>query len=197
MSFGSGHYSWLIGTVVIALVAFLLYRRGRRLIGHQRLMEGRLKRRVVLFFVVIGLLLAAYARHPSSGIAYAAAAAGFAAGLVVALIALRYTQMGRDERGIWYVPNLYLGIGLVALLVARFVYEYFVLLPQFKKQVAAAAAHGAHGAPIVFQPEPVFHGVLFLVLGYYLVYYLGILIRAHRDRHLLTPGPEDGGTPNG
>lgn len=197
MSFGSGHYSWIIGAGVIALVAFLLYRRGRRLIGHQRLMEGRLKRRVVLFIVAIVLLLVTYAHQPHAEIAYAAAAVGFFAGLAVALIALRFTQMGRDERGIWYVPNLYLGIGLVALLVGRFLYEYFVLFPEVKKQVAAAAAQGASGAPVMIPPEPILHGVFFLVLGYYAVYNLGILVRAHRDRHLLAPEPEDGGTSNG
>jgi hypothetical protein len=32
------------------------------------------------------------------------------------------------------------------------------------------------------------HGILFLVLGYYLVYYVGILLRAHR---LQTGAPTD------
>jgi hypothetical protein len=28
------------------------------------------------------------------------------------------------------------------------------------------------------------HGILFLVLGYYVVYYAGILVRARREGHL-------------
>ena len=188
MAPGSGHYSWTLIAAAVAVLAFLLYRRGRRLIGHQRFHQRRLVIRVVLFGVVTVLLLVSFTGRPAPGLAYASAAAGFAIGLLVALVALRFTQMGRDENGVWYVPNLYLGMGLVSLLVARFIYEYFVIFPQVRKQIQAAAAHGGAGVhPAVFTPQPVLHGVLFLVLGYYVTYYLGILIRARREGHLLAP----------
>lgn len=180
MTAGTGHYSWAIIVAIVALLAFVLYRRGKRLIGHQRYNERRTVIRTVLFGVLILFVLASYVHQPDPILQYGSAAGGFVLGVIIALLALRYTQMGRDEKGVWYVPNLYLGIGLIALLVARFVYEYFVIFPQIRKQaeaVARATAHpGAVNMPVTSQP--VLHAVLFLVLGYYLFYYVGILMRA-------------------
>lgn len=187
----SGHYSWIAIVAVVAVVALLLYRRGRRLIGHQRFHERRITFRVVFLAVVSVFLLVTYARRADPVLEYASVAGGFLVGLMIALVALRFTQMGRDEGGVWYVPNMYLGIGLIALLIARFAYEYFVLFPQLKKQMVAAAAHGATAT---LPSQPVLHGILFLVLGYYVIYYLGILIRARREGHLKAAGQGSGGT---
>lgn len=184
-----GHYSWAAIVAVVALLAFVLYRRGKRLIGHQRFHERRLTIRVIIFAAVGVLLLVTYAHRIDPVLEYGSAAGGFAVGLIVALIALRFTQMGRDEDGVWYVPNLYLGIGLIALLLARFVYEYFVMFPQIRKQVEEASAQGAAAAhSVAFTPQPILHGILFLVLGYYVAYYLGILVRARREGHLHAEG---------
>lgn len=185
MTSGFGHYGWAIIVFLVAFFAFLLYRRGKRLIGHQRFQERRMIIRTVIFGVLILFLLASYARRPDPLLGYGSAAAGFVLGIVIGLLALRFTQMGRDEDGVWYVPNTYLGIGLIALLVGRFVYEYVVVFPQIRKQAQMAAAQasahpnapvGAHMSAVASQP--ILHAVLFIVLGYYLVYYLGILLRA-------------------
>jgi O-antigen/teichoic acid export membrane protein len=180
-----GHYSWIIIVAVVALVAFVMYRRGRRLIGHQRFHERRIVTRAIVLVALSVYLAVMYARRGDPMLAYASAACGFAVGLVIALISLRFTRMGVDERGVWYVPNLFLGIGLIAVLVGRFVYEYFVLFPQIKKQMAAAGAQGASAAhAVALGPQPVLHGILFLVLGYYVIYYAGVLVRARREGHL-------------
>ncbi|MGA7966318.1 MAG: hypothetical protein WCB49_10585 [Gammaproteobacteria bacterium] len=184
-----GHYGWGAIVAVVAIVALLLYRRGRRLIGHQRFNERRLIIRVVIFAVLCVLLLVSYAHRMDPMLEYGSSAGGFAGGVIVALIALRFTQMGRDEYGVWYVPNLYLGIGLIALLLARFAYEYFVMFPQIQKQMEAASAQGAAAVhSIAFAPQPILHGILSLVLGYYVAYYLGILVKARREGHLRVAG---------
>lgn len=185
MTSGAGHYSWAIIVAIVALLAFVLYRRGKRLIGHQRYNERRTLIRSVIFGVLILFVLASYMHRPDPLLQYGSAAGGFVLGVIIGLLALRYTQMGRDEKGVWYVPNLYLGIGLIALLVGRFVYEYFVIFPQVKKAADAAEQAGAHaGAPgamhVSITSQPVLHAVLFLVLGYYLLYYIGIVLRARR-----------------
>ena len=181
----SGHYSWLAIVAVVAVLALVLYRRGRRLIGHQRFHERRIIIRAVILAAVSVLLLVTYARRADPMLEYASSAGGFLVGLVIALVALRFTQMGRDEKGVWYVPNLYLGIGLIALLIARYVYEYVVFFPQFKKQMLAAQTHGT---AMVLPSQPVLHGILFLVLGYYVIYYLSLLIRVRREGHLESAG---------
>ena len=177
----SGHYSWLAIVVIVAVLALLLYRRGRRLIGHQRFNERRIIFRIVLLAALSVFLLVTYGQHGAPMVEYAGSAGGFLVGLVIALVALRFTQMGRDEGGVWYVPNLYLGIGLLALLVARYVYEYVVIFPQIKKEMTAAAARGTVQA---LPSLPVLHGILFMVLGYYMIYYLSLVIRARREGHL-------------
>lgn len=174
---GFGHYGWVWVVALVALLGFALYRRGRRLIGHQRFTERRTQFRVGLLVVVIAGLVYSYMQRGNPQMVLLSAGAGVAAGVLVALAALRFTQMGRDDKGVWYVPNVYLGIGLIVLLVARYAYEYVVVFPQIRKQAELAAAYGAR-MPIAQQP--MLHGILFLVLGYYLVYYAGILLRARR-----------------
>lgn len=174
MTAGLGHYGWVWIVALAAILAFALYRRGRRLIGHQRVNDKRIFTRIMLLAVLIALALSSYTRGANAVEGYEAAAAGFVLGVVVALAALRFTQMGRDKEGVWYVPNLYLGIGLIGLLVARFAYEYFVVFPQIRQ---AAAEPGAVAAITV---GPLIHGLLFVVLGYYLIYYIGILWLARR-----------------
>ncbi len=178
----SGHYSWIAIVAIVAVVAFILYRRGRRLIGHQRFHQRRITVRAVILAAAAVLFLVQYAHRTDPMLEYASAAGGALVGFVIGFVALRFTQMGRDENGVWYVPNLYLGIGLVALLIARFVYEYVVIFPQIKKQMAAASA--AHGVVPVLPAQPMLHGILFLVIGYYVFYYLGLLVRARREGHL-------------
>ncbi|MGH8426775.1 MAG: DUF1453 domain-containing protein [Gammaproteobacteria bacterium] len=190
MTTGLGQYSWIGIVVVVALLAFVLYRRGRRLIGHQRFDERRILVRTAIIAVIGVVLLVSYGRSADPALEYESAAGGFVIGAIIAFFALRFTQMGRDERGLWYVPNLYLGIGLIALLVARFAYEYIVVFPQIQHQ-AEAAAHS--GGTVTVSSQPMLHGVLFLVLGYYIVYYAGIVLRAKRF-HAEAPTENKSGT---
>ncbi|MGH8162177.1 MAG: hypothetical protein ACRESR_08575, partial [Gammaproteobacteria bacterium] len=120
---------------------------------------------------------------------YAGMAVGFGIGVIIALLSLRLTRMGRDEAGIWYVPNLYLGVGLIALLVARFVYEYIVVFPAIRRAAATqgAAAQTGFGSPSMLS------GVLFLVIGYYLAYYTGVYLRARRLESQPPPTEKENG----
>ncbi len=191
MAFDFGHYGWAIIVVVVLLLAFVLYRRGKRLIGLQRFNERRTLVRTVIMGVLILLVLASYLHLPDPVLQYGSAAAGFVLGVVVALPALHYTQMGRDKKGVWYVPNLYLGIGLIALLVARFVYEYMVVFPQIRHQVQMAVEQKG-AVPMSIASQPILHAVLFLVLGYYLLYYAGIILRSRHMESESTTHSEGG-----
>lgn len=180
---GFGHYGWLWLVAFAAIMIFALYRRGRRLIGRQRYSRRRVLVRTVVLAAAVLLITYSYLRQSGQLETWASVAAGFAVGVVIALVALRFTGMGRDERGIWYIPNLYLGIGLIALLVARYVYEYVVILPQARQASAAAAMPASTG----LATTAVLHGLLFVVLGYYLCHYLGIYLRARRLEAEVSP----------
>jgi hypothetical protein len=191
MAFDFGHYGWAIIVVIVLLLAFVLYRRGKRLIGHQRFNERRTRVRTVIFGALILFVLASYIHLPDPVLQYGSAIVGLVLGVVVALLALHYTQMGRDEKGVWYVPNLYLGIGLIALLVARFVYEYMVVFPQIRHQVQMAVEQKGT-VPMSITSQPILHAVLFLVLGYYLLYYAGIILRSRHMESESTTHSEGG-----
>lgn len=195
MSALSSHYSWIVIVAIIALAAFVLYRRGRRLIGHQRFNQRRTAMRVVLLVALLVYLVIVYALRANPALLAIVAAGGFVAGLIVAVFSLRFTKMGVDERGVWYVPNLFLGIGLIAVLVGRFVYEYVVIYPRIEEQVEAASAQGTDAAHVAaLNSQPILHGILFLVLGYYVIYYAGLLLRARREGHLEAGRQSSGGT---
>lgn len=181
MSFGDSAWIWVPALAAILLLVF--YRRARRLIGRQRYREGRMMRRVIFIFIIVVLVAFSLAggRHSATGLW--SAALGLIIGAVIAGVALRITQMGDDEQGVWFVPNRYLGIALLLLLVARYVYEFVTISPQIRRAIASASRN--HPTKVVVPPQPMVHALLFLVLGYYLFYYAGITLRA---RHMLRSG---------
>lgn len=177
MTSSINHGGWIWILALVAVVGFALYRRGRRLVGRQRYRENRVLVRVIIIGVVVVIAVVPLFHQKAVAESLGSAVAGFLVGAIIAVLALRFTRMERDENGVWYVPNLYLGIGLIALLIARFAYEYVVLLPQVRRQMALAA----HGVTLqVVTVSPMLHAVLFLVLGYYIVYYGGVVLRARR-----------------
>jgi hypothetical protein len=182
----SSHYSWIVIVAIVALLAFVFYRRGRRLIGHQRFNQRRITLRAGLLGALLIYLVVIYTLRGNPALVAIAAAGGFVAGLIVAWVSLRCTKMGVDEHGVWYVPNLFLGIGLIAVLVGRFVYEYVVIYPRIEKQMVAAAHGGEAGQVVQLGSQPILHGILFLVLGYYIIYYAGLLLRERREGLLET-----------
>lgn len=175
MSFS--HYTWIWIVAFVLLLAFVLWRRGRRMIGRQRFSERRTRMRSILFLIFTALLAWIYVRHGYPAVFYLSLVVGFVVGAIIAAFALRFTRMGRDERGVWYTPNIYLGTGLIVLLVGRYVYEYFVILPRVQERMQTAA-QGVQHTPVLY--HPVLYGLLFVVLGYYVVYYGGLLYKVKR-----------------
>lgn len=176
--FGQHDWIWVVAFAAILLIAYRFYRRIRRLVGRQRIQERRLWLRAGIIGVAAVAVAISLALRPNAATLLGAAGTGLVVGAVIGIVSLRLTEMGRDERGMWYVPNLYLGIGLIALLIARLVYDYAVIMPQVRHQLAQSAAPGA--APAAVAASPMSEAILFLVIGYYVLYYGGILVRARR-----------------
>lgn len=176
--FGNNDWVWVAAFAAVLLIAYRLYRRVRRLIGRQRFAERRLWIRTALVSALIVFVTVSLVLSGNVAVSLESAAAGFAVGVAIGVVALRFLQMGHDEDGLWYIPNLYLGIGLIGLLIARLVYKYIVIVPELKRELAQTAGHGA--TQVTMPESPLFHAILFLVLGYYLVHYGGILLRGRR-----------------
>jgi hypothetical protein len=152
-----------------ALILFALYRRFRKLIGRQLLQPSRLKFRIGILSLVT-LLLVARSMH-STNLA-AAGLAGFAAGATLAYVGLRLTRFETMPDGIFYTPNGYIGAAISIILISRLAYRFQVLYPSMQ------AAHAESGDPFAaFQRSPLTLALFGIVIGYYLAYCAGLLIR--------------------
>ena len=113
----------LITGALIAVIAWRMYSRIRRVIGRQRLSLKRVWVRIVLFPLVIALMAFAAFRHPA---ALGYLACGVAIGLALGVFGLRLTKYEVTGEGRFYTPSAHLGIALSTLLVARIAYRFAV-----------------------------------------------------------------------
>lgn len=156
--------------------AFGMIRRMRSHVGRQRLHRHRLRARTLMLVVGCGLLLAAAAHRELFLIAEIA---GLVLGAALALFSLRLTRFEADGGNRYYTPNLYIGLGLTLLFMARIVYRLLLMWPTLQ---AGQLPQGnpwmggvASGTPVA---SAVTAALLLAMLGYYLCYYAGLLRHA-------------------
>src|SRR5215475_9381185 len=155
--------------VIAALVVFMLYRRFRRLFGRQPLQPARLKARVVILAIVAGLFALRGLHSPNIA---AAVLGGGALGAALAWFGIRLTRFEVTPAGIFYTPSGYIGIVLSALLLSRLAYRFVVLYPTFQ------ASKAETGNPFaMYKSSPLTVALLGIVIGYYIAYCVGLLIR--------------------
>jgi hypothetical protein len=153
-----------------ALILFALYRRFRRLFGRQPLQPQRLKVRIVLLSLVTLVLVV---RCMYSANLSAACLGGFATGAALAYWGLRLTRFDTMPGGIFYTPNGYIGAILSALLLSRIVYRFQVLYPMMQ------TARSETGNPFaIYERSPLTLAIFGVVIGYYLAYCIGLLMRS-------------------
>jgi hypothetical protein len=176
--------------VFAALFAFLLYRRFRRLFGRQALQPTRLKARVVML-AIVAALFALRGLH-SANIAVAVLGGG-ALGAALAWFGIRLTRFEVTPKGIFYTPSGYIGIVLSALLLGRLAYRFVVLYPSFQ------TAKAETGNPFaMYQSSPLTVALLGIVIGYYMAYCVGLLLRGAelREQSPQLPGPDAASPPS-
>lgn len=169
---------------IAAFVLLALYRRFRRLFGRQLLQPGRLKFRIAIF-ALAAVLIAMRSLH-SSPMAMAGGA-GLVIGAALAYVGLRLTRFEKLADGIHYTPNSYIGAGLTALLLGRLVYRFQVIYPAMQ-----AAQQGAAPPLAAFQRSPMTLLIFALLVGYYIAYYTGLLLRHPAVDALPTADQPDG-----
>lgn len=163
--------------VMLAIVAWVAWRRVSRQFGRQRIQRKRMIFRVAMFAVIGGLLAL-------SGFHKIELAEGLLGGALVGgaigLLGLRLTRFGVDPvKGDCYVPNPWLGAVLSVLLLGRLGWRLMVVWPQL--QGASAMPPAGH------EFSPLTMLVIGLLVGYYVVYFSGLLVlhrrfqKAHPD----------------
>ena len=167
----------------LAIMAFVVYRRARAHIGRQKMKPTRMTVRMgILTLVGVGFLVA----MPLHSAVYAVI--GAALGLGLALVSLRLAHMEHTAEGTFYTANLYIGLGVTALLVARVLSRVIGAADTMQAAAAPAGqASGPMGNPWAGMfASPLTLVALFLMIGYYVVFYAGLLRRAKK---LAAPSP--------
>ena len=164
-----------VTAAVVALMLFAAYRRVRRAIGRQRLQPTRMKVRVG----ILCLVSAAFILVPRGDLLIlATAAVGAVLGVALAVYALKHTQVEATAEGTFYTGHPYIGLGIALLFVGRLIYR-FVLMSSAGGMMAPSARGASPFAGMV--GNPVTTGVFFVVAGYYIAYYTGLLRPSKRS----------------
>jgi hypothetical protein len=161
--------SWLPTLVAVPLVAFMLYRRLRRTFGRQLVAPRRMALRMVLLCVVCVLLLV---RSPVTTISLGATATGLVLGVALAMVGLMHTKVEATAESKYYTPNKWIGLAVTALFLGRLAGRLFTVSER-ATQVASGVSPYAG-----IQQSPLTLGLFFLLAGYYVTYYAGVLRKA-------------------
>lgn len=155
----------LAPAIVLPLIAWRVYIRIRRNIGRQPLQLRSLKRRIAIWSIILVVFAAFAVLHP---LALAALAAGVVLSVGLAWLGIRYTSIESTPQGDFYTPNTIIGVGLSLLVVGRLAYRMTVIM---------AGTAVATGRPPSMFDSPLTLGMFGLMAGYYVAYYIAVVVR--------------------
>ena len=104
---------------------------------------------------------------------------GLACGAALGYLGLRHTRFEVTAEGRFYTPHTYIGLTVMLLFLGRLAYRFLYLA----SDPNAAAA---------YQRSPLTFGVFGVLVGYYVLYYAGILLRT---RASVMPAPNAASSP--
>jgi hypothetical protein len=157
------HIPLLATAGIIALIAWRIYTRVRRLVGRQRLSRVRPWVSVILFPLLIFFLLLGSVAYPAVALAELA---GVAIGIGLGIYGLRSTSFENTQAGLYYTPSAHIGVALSLLIVGRVTYR----VVQLYLSTASFAEQ-----PVNFARSPLTLLIIGTVAGYYATYAFGLL----------------------
>jgi membrane protein CcdC involved in cytochrome C biogenesis len=161
----------LMTIAIIALIAWRMKSRMRRLIGRQRLSRVRPWVTTVIFPLLVAMLSYPALQQQHLGLYLAL---GIVVGIVLGVLGLRLTRFEVTTEGLFYTPSAHLGAVLSALLVARIAYRLAV--GGFTDPGAGSAAPlGAGLTPLTLL-------LIGTLAGYYTSYAIGLIRWSLRSR---------------
>ena len=164
--------------IMLPLLAWIVWRRVSRQFGRQPIQRKRMIARIAIF-AVVGCLLSLAGLHSIQLLE--GLLVGVLIGALIGMVGLRLTRFEVDQvKGDCYVPNPWIGALLTVLLLGRLIWKFMEM-----QQVSAAAQ--AAGYPSSYTYSPLTMLVVGLLVGYYIVYFSGLLIH-HRRFQQTHPG---------
>lgn len=168
---------------MLPIMAWVVWRRVRRSFGRQPIKRKTMIARIAIF-AAVGVLLAFTGLHKIE------LAEGLSGGVILGgalgFIGLRLTRFETDPvRGDCYVPNPWIGALLSALLLGRLAYRVLVVMPQVQQTHAALQGQGVPDAGAQawssgYTSSALTMLVIGLLIGYYILYFTGLLIHHRR-----------------
>jgi hypothetical protein len=166
--------------VMLPLLAWMVWRRVSRQFGRQPIRRKRMIFRIVVFSL-LGCLFALSGFHKielAEGLL-----GGVLIGGAIGLLGLRLTRFEVDPvKGDCYLPNSWIGALLTVLVLGRLAWRLLVIWPQLQQASAGASTQmaGYSAQPMGYASSPLTMLVLGLYVGYYIVYFSGLLIHHRR-----------------
>jgi hypothetical protein len=137
----------------------------RRFIGRQRFRPLRSWVSIVFFTILVIALLIGSFHHASQSLAELL---GVGIGIGLAAYGLRLSKFEPAPGGLYYTPNMHIGIALSLLLVARVVYRF---------QESYFSTAGFAEPPTSFVRSPLTLLLVGTLAGYYAWHAFGLLLR--------------------
>jgi hypothetical protein len=158
-----------VAFLFVGFIAWIAYMRIRRVVGRQ-LIRPRIIR-VYLFWGSLFTLFVIRLSLRDETIALALGG-GLLLGALLGRFGSSLTKFEQTEEGHFYIPDTRLGVALSALLIGRVVYRIWTL-----RQTVANPGNGQ----LLRSPLTLF--LFGLLAGYYIVYYIGLVIYT-RQHHM-------------
>jgi hypothetical protein len=167
----------LIGAVVV----WAIVRRVRRTFGRQPVQPARMWLRIgILTFAGVAVVVTSGMRSAQM---LEALIGGLLCGAALAGLGLRHTRFEVTTEGRFYTPHTYIGLAVMLLFLGRLAYRFLYLSSSAGGTLAADP-----GAAAAYQRSPLTLGIFGLLVGYYVLYYAGVLFRT-RSSALPAPNP--------
>ncbi len=155
--------SSLVWLPVAAVLVWRFYARIRRTIGRQKFSQKRPWITLSVFPVLIVVLLFGARAAPLNDLALLA---GILVGIPLGLWGMKLTKFEPTPAGLFYTPNLHLGIALSVLFMGRVVYRIVQI---------NASIQPVFGSPVDFGRSPLTLAIFGTLAGYYMTYAIGLL----------------------
>jgi hypothetical protein len=153
---------------IAALVVWAIYRRLRRSFGRQPIRPARMRVRMgILVLLGATFIPAALASVQFLG----AECAGLAAGIALAWWGAARTRYRSEGGQLYYVPHTYTGIVVSLLFIGRLAYR---LAQAYLWNTPMMSGPGMN------VKSPLTAGLVFVLIGYYVVYYGVVLWKSRR-----------------
>ncbi len=117
--------------------------------------------------VVVAAVLVTHVPYALAG----TLACGVLLGVVLGFFGLRHTRFEVTAAGPVYIPHTYIGLFVTSLLIVRLLVRSFMLQAQ-------PVADAARDPWTAYQHNPLTLVIFGLVIGYYVYYNIGLLLRA-------------------